>query len=427
MKKLILVLLFPLLGFCQTVSNEFYIGDPLPDAPILSKRGKHKIGVKTLKLVNENQLDILRSSKDEDVLYDRPLTVEVWYPATLNPEDDEEVIYDQVMGNFSDPNRPLIPFQFKGRAKRDARPDSSLGASPLVIVSHGYTGSRFLFTYLTENLASKGYIVVSIGHTDSTFQDANAFNSTLLNRSLDVLFVLDEIANLNEDPSFFLKGLIDANNAALIGYSMGGYGAVNIAGGGYSEKALQFFVAASKGNSALEKRVMGNKAFHDSFDNRFKAVVAMAPWGMEYNAWDAEGLKGIKIPTLFIAGSKDDISGYEKGVKAIYDGAVNCERYLLTYINARHNIAPNPPTPEVMQEGLHIDEYLRYADSVWDQRRINNINQHFITAFLGIKLKNKVDFLPYLDANSLEKQDPWEGFLPRTSVGLEFKSNNALK
>ncbi len=135
---------------------------------------------------------------------------------------------------------------------------------------------------------------------------------------------------------------------------------------------------------------MGNPDFMNSFDNRFKAVVAMAPWGMEYNVWDKEGLKGVKIPTLFIAGSKDDISGYEKGVKTIYDGAVNAERYLLTYVNARHNIAPNPPTSEVMAPGLHIDEYLRYADSVWDQRRINNINQHFITAFLGLKLKKNI-------------------------------------
>jgi predicted dienelactone hydrolase len=147
----------------------------------------------------------------------------------------------------------------------------------------------------------------------------------------------------------------------------------------------------------------------------------MAPWGMGYGVWDTEGLKGIKIPTLFIAGSKDDISGYEKGVKAIYEGALNSERYMLTYINARHNIAPNPPTKEVMVPGLHIDEYLRYADSVWDQRRINNINQHFITAFLGMKLKNIKDYSPYLDAKKFEEQDPWYGFLPRTSVGLEFR------
>ena len=111
------------------------------------------------------------------------------------------------MGNFSDPNRPLIPFTFKGRARRDAKPDGSQGPYPLVIVSHGYTGSRLLFTYLTENLASKGYVVVSIDHTDSTFQDANAFTSTLLNRSLDDLFVLNEIDRMNSDSNSFFEGL----------------------------------------------------------------------------------------------------------------------------------------------------------------------------------------------------------------------------
>lgn len=423
-KPLFYLFILPLISYSQTFTNSFYIGDPLPDAPVLAARGKHKVGVKTLQVKNPGQIDVLNSSKDETVLYDRPLTLEIWYPAALQADEAEEVIYEQVMGNFSDPNRPLIPFTFKGRAKRDAKPDGSQGPYPLVIVSHGYTGSRLLFTYLTENLASKGYVVVSIDHTDSTFQDANAFTSTLLNRSLDDLFVLNEIDSMNSDSNSFLKDLVDTENTALIGYSMGGYGAVNVAGGGYSEKAVQFFTYASKGSNALEKRKMGNPEFLASFDKRFKAVVAMAPWGMGNEVWDAEGLKGIRIPTLFVAGSKDDISGYEKGVKAIYQGAVNCERYLLTYIDARHNIAPNPPTEDVMAPGLHIDEYLRYADSVWDQRRINNINQHFITAFLGVKLKNKIAYLPYLDAKTLETQDPWEGFLPRTSIGLEFRMDS---
>ena len=120
--------------------------------------------------------------------------------------------------------------------------------------------------------------------------------------------------------------------------------------------------------------MIGNPVFEASFDTRIKAIVAMAPWGMANGVWDQKGLEGLKIPTFFVAGSKDDISGYENGIKAIYDGAVNAERYMLTYVNARHNIAPNPPPVEALQEGLHIDEYLRYADSVWDQRRINNIN-----------------------------------------------------
>jgi len=38
-------------------------------------------------------------------------------------------------------------------------------------------------TYLTANLASKGYIVAAIDHTDSVFDALKGFESTLLNRS----------------------------------------------------------------------------------------------------------------------------------------------------------------------------------------------------------------------------------------------------
>jgi len=423
--KLIFLLLFIFNLNGQNQEASFLIGNKLPDAPILSSKGEHKVGVKTVHLVHYNQIDILNSLRDKDSIYDRPLTVEIWYPARLSEGESEEVIYEEVMGNFGDPDRPLIPFTFTGKASRDAKPETSGGPYPLIIVSHGYTGSRYLMTYLTENLASKGYVVVAIDHTDSTFRDAAGFNSTLLNRSLDDLFILNEIDRLSKVPDSFMTGLVNTNSTGLIGYSMGGYGALNVAGGGYSKLATGFFASMSKGNKALEKRMMGNPEFINSFDSRIKAVVAMAPWGMERGVWDVKGLEGIKIPTFYIAGSKDDISGYEKGIKAIYQGAINSDRYLLTYENARHNIAPNPPPAVASMPGLHIDEYLRYADSVWDQRRINNINQHFITAFLGIKLKNKTEYSPYINAQELKNQDPWEGFLPRTSVGLELLHEKA--
>jgi predicted dienelactone hydrolase len=423
--KLIFLLLFIFNLNGQNQEASFLIESKLPDAPLLSSRGEYKVGVKTVHLVHHNQIDIVNSLRDRDSIYDRPLTVEIWYPARLSEGESEEVIYEEVMGNFGDPNRPLIPFTFTGKAARDAKPETSGGPYPLIIVSHGYSGSRYLMTYLTENLASKGYVVVAIDHTDSTFRDATSFNSTLLNRSLDDLFILNEIDRLSKIANSFLAGLVHTNSTGLIGYSMGGYGALNVAGGGYSKLAVGFFASMSKGNKALEKRMQGNPEFKNSFDSRIKSVVAMAPWGMERGVWDAEGLAGIKIPTFYIAGSKDDISGYEKGIKAIYEGAVNSDRYLLTYENARHNIAPNPPPAVASTPGLHIDEYLRYADSVWDQRRINNINQHFITAFLGIKLKNKTEYSPYINAKELKNQDPWEGFLPRTSVGMELLHEKA--
>jgi len=412
-------------GYSQSAEKPFIYGDPLPDAPELAVRGELSVGVQTLGLINENQVDILNSRKGNDTLYNRPLTIEVWYPAEVASESSTSIAYEEVMGNANTPDRPIIPFTFSGRASRDAKAKYSSEAYPLVIVSHGYTGSRYLMTYLTENLASKGYVVVAIDHTESTFRDADGFPSTLLNRSLDVLFILQEITELSKADGSFLKGLVDTDRTALIGYSMGGYGVVNVAGAGYSPQASQFFASMTGGSKALQKRTAGNPEYQASIDPRIKAVVAFAPWGMQRGVWNTEGLAGLKIPSFFVAGSQDDISGYEKGTKAIYEGAINSDRYLLTYFNARHNVAPNPPPAESLKPGLHLDEYLRYADSVWDQRRINNINQHFVTAFLGVHLKQMDSYRAFLNIDESNKE--WPGFKARTSVGLQLDHKTAAE
>ncbi len=420
-KKITLLTLTIIFAFTQCITaQEFLYGDPLPDAPELSARGEYQVGVQTLNFVNKDQVDILNSKEGKDPLYDRPLTVEVWYPAALPQDLNVTTSYREVMGTRGDSLRPLIPFSFKGRAVRDAVPFSAAGAFPLIVVSHGYVGSRYLMTYLTENLASKGYIVVAIDHTDSTFKDANAFQSTLLNRALDIRFVLNQMDALgNKTSKNALKGLIDANNTAIVGFSMGGFGVLNVGGAGYSDAFAAFTVGMTGGSKALSVHSASNPEYQKLVDPRIKAVVAFAPWGMERGVWDAEGLKGLKKPTLFIAGSQDDISGYEKGIKAIYEGAVNADRYLLTYIDARHNVAPNPPPAESFKPGLHIDEYYRYADGTWDQRKINNVNQHFLTAFIGIHLKQK-EYQKYLDVPSNSNEKDWEGFKPRSSTGMEL-------
>ena len=413
--------------FAQSTADPFIYGDALPDAPELAQRGEYKIGVRTLDFVNKNQVDVLKSKGGIDPLYDRPLKVEIWYPANLPAGVKDLVTYDQVMGSSNDPKRPLIPFTFMGRALRDATPKTSDGTFPLIIVSHGYLGSRLLLTYLTENLASKGYIVVAIDHTESTFKDAAGFPSTLLNRSKDILFILNQIADLGKANSpDFLSGLVDTDNTALIGYSMGGYGVLNVAGAGYSEQILKTFGSLSGGSKAIDVRIGTHPDYKSTIDSRIKAVVAFAPWGMERGVWDAESLKGLKIPTFFVAGSQDDVSGYEKGIKAIYNGTINANRYMLTYMNARHNVAPNPPPAESLKPGLHIDEYYRYAEPSWNERRINNINQHFVTAFLGIHLKKK-DFGKYLDLKENSNEKTWTGFKPRSSTGLELLHAEAVK
>ncbi len=406
-------------------STPFVFGDALPDAPELAERGNYKVGVRTLQLVHKTQIDVLHSQNGNDPLYDRPLTVEVWYPGKLAEGDLEEVEYDQLMGTANDSLRPLIPFKSKGRSARSVEPLAEAAKYPLVVVSHGYVGSRYLMTYLTENLASKGYVVVAIDHTDSTFGDAAAFQSTLLNRAKDIGFVIDEIESLAaQDSKSFLRNLVDAQNTAIIGYSMGGYGVLNVAGAGYSDQLAAFFDGMTGGSKAMEELTAGHPNFKGGQDDRIKAVVAFAPWGMERGVWDSEGLLGLKIPTFFVAGSQDDISGYEKGIKAIYNGARKADRYLLTYRNARHNIAPNPPPVESLAPGLPFDEYYRYAEPAWDERRINNINQHFVTAFLGIHLKNE-DYAKYLELEEDSNTKGWMGFPTRSSTGMELLHSRA--
>jgi len=416
-----------LIGFCsinqlwaQLPSPNFIVGDALPNAPELAPRGKYAVGVRTLEVINKNQVDVLKSKAGIDPLYDRSLTIEVWYPAVIPTGQKALETYKSTLGLFNDPKRPLIPYTYLGRALRDAQPDRSEGKYPLVIVSHGYPGSRLLLSYLTENLASKGYIVVSIGHTESTYSDRAGFQSTLLNRSKDVLFVLNQMTAFSDQGSkHFLSGIVDTENTGIVGYSMGGYGVLNVAGAGYSQKMDSTFATLSGGSHAIRVRLAGQPEYLASLDPRIKAVVAFAPWGMQRGAWDKEGLKGLKTPTFFIAGSLDDVSGYEDGIKAIYDGAIYANRYLLTYQNARHNVAPNPPPVETLAEGVNPNEYNHYSEPSWNEYRLNNNNQHFVTAFLGIHLK-KLDYMKYLDVQKNSNDKLWKGFKPRYSTGMEL-------
>ena len=402
------------------------------DAPELAKYGNFGIGVKTLTMTNPKQLDILKAKAGEPTpSYDRPLTVEVWYPgkATGAPASGQYRTF------IRDGKTETA---LSGKAVRDAAADASGAPYPLVIISHGYPGNRFLLSHLAENLASKGYVVASIDHSDSTYNDQGAFGSTLLNRPLDQLFVLNEMAKLNaSDPAGTLKDLVNANNTALIGYSMGGYGVVNTIGGGFTSAIVANPIAPP--NGALATRQAGSAAHTASMDPRIKAAVAFAPWGWNRGFWDAAGLSAIKTPVFYLAGSVDDVSGYSPGVRNIYEGSVNAPRYLLTYENANHNAgAPIPAPKEAMNPppGVTSNPANHYIDAVWDNVRMNNIAQHFTTAFLGKYLKNDATMDRYLslvehakdgkwsaetDGKFKADHTYWNGFPNRTAAGLRLE------
>lgn len=312
------------------------------NAPELSAYGAYAVGVRQLSFVNPDQVDILSIDPGGDgstpfPRYDRPLTVETWYPSVPGATGDTSLNVFLRDGTTE--------VSLEGRAVRDAQALQGPDAFPLVLLSHGYPGNRFLMSHLAENLASKGYIVASIDHTDSTYNDQAAFGSTLVNRPLDQLFVLNQMAALNADATSEFAGLIDTDNTGLIGYSMGGYGALITAGAGVTQAAVDSPFGAPQG--ALGVHLAGSDTHEDLIDPRIKTAIAIGPWGRQFGFFDEAGLAGIDIPLLVIGGSNDTVSDYDNGIRRIWEQAVNADRALLTFDGGSHNtVAPIPAPAE---------------------------------------------------------------------------------
>jgi predicted dienelactone hydrolase len=407
-------------------AQQNHIDTVTPTAPELASYGANDIGVRTIQVTDKNRPDILNIKEGGPIVrYDRTLTLEVWYPAAMAAGQKAGGEYRVITKD------PAVMATLYGKAVRDAAVKK--GPYPLVIISHGYPGNRFLMSHIGENLASKGFVCVSIDHKDSTYDDQKAFGSTLYNRPFDQLFVLNEIERLGKTGSgSFLAGLVDTSRTGIVGYSMGGYGVVNVIGGGYSAASAAFSNAPP--NKLLAERGAANPEYQKARDPRIKAAIAIGPWGMQGGFWDLEGLKGIHTPTLFVAGSVDDVAGYEKGTRAIYQGAVNADRYLLTFINANHNAAAPIPAPvETYASSASSPPFLHYADAVWDTARMNNILDHFATAWFEWQLNGDQDKQSYLrvvpngkdavyavdrDGKPTPAHTYWKGFKRGTAVGL---------
>lgn len=393
-------------------------GDALPGAPALAPRGPHAVGVTTLRLTNPYQIDVLGSlAGGEPMRATRELDAEVWYPARRS---GSTTYVDHLEATPHDPDPSPRPFAFGGRAARDAEPCRDLGPCPLVIVSHGYPGSRVLLSWLGENLASKGYAVLALDHTDSTHRDRADFVSTLRNRPLDLALAVRIAADL-ERRHPLLAHVWDTARTALVGYSMGGYGTLLALGAGLSEPTFDDpLVVGPLHRELLADLVVGDPFYEDLVDgvtSRVKAAVLLAPWGGR-RVWSGAALARVTTPLFIAAGSADDVAEYP-AIRHLFDATTGADRWLLTFEHARHNVGCNPP-PAVLASAGH-DAWWHYADPVWDTRRIVNVLQHHATAFLGGHLRG----LPldgYLEgALAAPAGADWPGFPVRSTVGLRLE------
>jgi hypothetical protein len=101
-----------LMSFGQQDEGSFIYGDMLPDAPELAARGSYKVGVRTIDLVHKNQIDILGQPKGLDTImyYDRPLKIEVWYPAILD-ENEKDTYYNSFFDEINNVNIQKIEIE----------------------------------------------------------------------------------------------------------------------------------------------------------------------------------------------------------------------------------------------------------------------------------------------------------------------------
>lgn len=209
-----------------------------------------------------------------DAATGKTITADLWYPAV-----------DGAQGTFA--RYSLLPTAyFDSKVAIEDAPINSAGSFPFVVYSHGSGGQSFVASFLTEDIASHGYVVLSANHDGNTAADQLLGTSVTqdVNDYIRPNVVEAEInwalAQSSGKASAYpvLKGAIDEARIGLVGHSYGGYTVLATAGGH----------TGPAGTVAPDPRI--------------KAVVGQAPYTRRLS--DAE-LAGIKIPVMLMVGTKD--------------------------------------------------------------------------------------------------------------------------
>jgi predicted dienelactone hydrolase len=232
----------------------------MPYDPFL--RGSRPVGVRTMEA--------------RDAARDRLFSIETWYPAEAKHagQDLTYATQDAFVGGGS-------PAPRKQRAVRDANPEP--GRYPLIVFSHASGHHRRGATFLCTHLASHGYVVAALDHSEvvapelarregeTAEQRAGRVQSIIESRVPDIRFLLDWLLG---DAAH--RSEIDSERIAIVGHSFGGWTALATP---ETDARIRAVVALAPGGSSLPKPGIIPAAL--TFD-----------WGRD-------------VPTLYLTGDRD--------------------------------------------------------------------------------------------------------------------------
>jgi predicted dienelactone hydrolase len=177
------------------------------------ERGTYPAGVRTIEVVDGTR--------------NRMFPCEIWYPAA--PESSGRDLAPETQDEFTVPPRP----PHCQMSVRDARACS--GAWPLIVFSHPSFFHRRSATYLCTHLASHGYVVAALDHSEvvaaelawregATEEETKAcIDGIISSRVPDIHVLLERLLGAAPfDPDIAL----DANRVGIVGHSAGGWTAL---------------------------------------------------------------------------------------------------------------------------------------------------------------------------------------------------------
>jgi len=224
---------------------------PVPSIP--APGGPLTVGTVSFELVDESRSDPYAPTASL-----RRLMVQVWYPALPGPGDaiapwmDSADLFAPYLADFI--NMPpwfLDHLVYtKTNSYQNAAPDKSNGPYPLILFSHGWRGFREQNTFQMQELASHGYVVVSVQHTygailtafpDGTLapnnptalfgpgpeDDDEATRALVAQWAKDTDYTLNVLSKWKRnDPNNIFTGLLDLERIGAMGHSTGGGAAI---------------------------------------------------------------------------------------------------------------------------------------------------------------------------------------------------------